>query len=77
MKLDEFIQKIERERPDRLTAADLAHVTPNPWVYRAGHGKEARIRMKLGTMRYEREQGESVWRRAGDGDFDVLDDGIA
>jgi hypothetical protein len=77
MTLDEFIEMVERDRPETLTAADVARVQPNPWVNRAGYGKETRIRMFLAGHRYERQPGEAIWRRVDDADFDVLDDAAA
>jgi hypothetical protein len=72
MTLDEFIRKIESAPPDELTFADLRPVRPKPWVLRAGSGKEARIRMLVGSVRYERKQGEATWRLARvRSDFDV------
>jgi len=77
MKLTEFHEMVERDRPATLDASLIAKVKPNPWVLRAGQGKDARIRIVVNReLRYERSQGESVWRRV-DGaqsDFDVLDD---
>ena len=74
MTLEDFIERIERDRPETITAADLTHVHPAPWVNRAGHGYDARIRMTLAGVRYEREQGESIWHRVDSrSDFDVLD----
>jgi len=61
MTLEEFIEKVSRERPAVLTLGDLAPVRPKPWVLRAGNGTEARIRMLVGDVRYEREQGEEIW----------------
>jgi hypothetical protein len=55
-----------------LTFVDLRPVHPKPWVLRAGSGNDARIRMQLGSVRCEREQGESTWHLARVGsDFDV------
>jgi hypothetical protein len=74
MRLEEFIETVKQERPATLTASDMADVRPQPWVNRAGSGKDARIRMTLGGLRYERHQGEAVWRRVDrTSDFDVLD----
>lgn len=61
MTLDEFIRSIERDPPDTLTFSDIAHVRPRPWVLRAGNGKDARIRMLLGSVRYERQPGDGTW----------------
>ena len=77
--LDEFVPWAQRERPATLSASEVAGVRPNPWVLRAGSGKDARIRMSLGMVRYERAPGDAVWNRV-DGntsDFDVMDDGAA
>jgi hypothetical protein len=44
-------------------------------VLRAGHGKEARIRMVVaGEHRYEREPGSNEWYRVDRSEFDVLDE---
>jgi len=75
MTLDEFVQKIEDDPPPILTLSDLAKVRPKPWVLRAGPGKDARIRMLVGSVRYEREQGEHIWHRSDlfRSDLDTLD----
>jgi hypothetical protein len=72
LRLAEFIERIERERPDMIHLSDLANVHPKPWVLRAGSGGDARIRMLVGNVRYEREQGETVWHLAAvRSDFDT------
>jgi hypothetical protein len=65
MHLDEFIENVYRNPPETLEASDVARVSPNPWIWRTGSGKDARIRMRLGDgkLRYWRRQGESVWHR--------------
>jgi len=68
---------IEEERPTDLSVGLVASVKPAPWILRAGHGKEARIRMVIaGEHRYERSQGDEVWTRVEGpaSEFDVLDD---
>lgn len=77
MRLSEFVEWLDRERPLVLEASLVASVRPVPWVLRAGHGGDARIRMVVGEQRhrYVREQGETVWRRVegvASADFDVL-----
>lgn len=75
MTFDEFKTMVECDRPNKLPVALVAKVKPVPWVQRAGHGKDARIRMVIaGEHRYEREPGGDVWRRVERSDFDVLDD---
>jgi hypothetical protein len=64
MTLEDFIRKIESAPPEELTMADLRPVRPKPWFLRAGSGKDARIRMLLGSVRYEREPAESTWHLA-------------
>ena len=73
-KLDEFVEMVERHRPETLEASFVHSVEPNPWVLRAGHGTEARIRMQVGQVRYERQPGSTTWYRSDvRSDFDVLD----
>jgi hypothetical protein len=73
--LEEFVRTVERDRPATLSAGEVARVRPNPWVLRAGNGKDARIRMQLGDVRYERAQGESTWHLVhATSDFEILDD---
>jgi hypothetical protein len=77
MHFAEFREMIEREKPATLPVGLVAKVRPVPWILRAGHGKEARIRMIVaGGHRYERSQGDEVWTRADESasEFDVLDD---
>lgn len=75
MTFDSFKSMIERDRPEVLPVGLVAKVKPPPWVLRAGHGKQARIRMVIaGEHRYEREPGGDVWRRVERSEFDVLDD---
>jgi ABC-type transport system involved in cytochrome c biogenesis ATPase subunit len=64
MSLEAFVAMIERERPETLSPSDLAAVRPQPWFLRAGSGKSARIRMLIGSVRYQRDQGEVLWRRS-------------
>jgi hypothetical protein len=74
MTLDEFIATVEREQPETLSAAFVASVQPQPWVNRAGHGKDARIRMTPGGVHYERHPDSPTWYRSDTrSDFDVLD----
>ena len=76
MRFENFQEMIERERPAEVSSALVAKVRPKPWVLRAGHGKDARIRMVIGGKhRYERSQGETSWRRVEvpASDIDVLD----
>jgi hypothetical protein len=61
MELEDFIERVVREQPDELSAAEVAEVSPRPWVTRHGSGQKARIRMKVGERKYERRQGENVW----------------
>lgn len=65
MQLEDFIESLYRDSPESLEASEVARLTPNPWVWRAGSGKDARIRMRLGSgkLRYWRQPGESVWHR--------------
>ena len=65
VRLEVFIEWINRELPDQLDGSFVAKVWPNPWILRAGHGKDARIRMILGPERhrYERRPGDTIWRR--------------
>lgn len=77
MRFEEFKAWLDEERPPTLTAGQVAQVHPRPWVLRAGHGNEARIRMIIeGEHRYERAHGESTWVRVEgrQAEFDVLDD---
>lgn len=75
MKFEDFQTFIERERPRVLPGILVAQVKPAPWVLRAGHGKEARIRMVVvGEHRYEREPGSNEWYRVDRSEFDVLDE---
>ncbi len=62
MNLRAFVEMVERERPDEITAHELADVHPHPWVSRHGSGKRARIRMKVGEVKYERRQAETTWK---------------
>jgi hypothetical protein len=74
VRLDEFVEMVERNRPDTLEASVVHGVKPNPWVLRAGHGTEARIRMQVGNVRYERQPGSTIWYRSDvRSDLDVLD----
>lgn len=76
MNFEDFQEWIEREQPSEVSPALVAKVRPVPWVLRAGHGKDARIRMVIGGKhRYERSQGEAIWRRVEvpASDIDVLD----
>lgn len=80
MTLEEFNQYVERKRPETLDAAFIAKVKPNPWVLRAGHGQEARIRIiAAGKYCYERQPGDAVWRRVQSPatEFDLLDETAA
>jgi hypothetical protein len=77
MNFTDFEKMIEDERPATLPVSLVAKVRPVPWVLRAGHGKDARIRMIVaGRHRYERSQGDEVWTRtSAEGiSFDLLDD---
>ena len=75
MTFENFKAMIECDRPEALPVGLVAQVKPTPWVLRAGHGKDARIRMVIaGEHRYEREPGGDVWRRVERSEFDVLDD---
>jgi hypothetical protein len=77
VRFSEFEEMLDREEPETLPVGLIAKVRPVPWILRAGHGKDARIRMIVGgSHRYERSQGEEVWTRTSDsaGDFDILDD---
>ena len=56
---------LDRERPAKLTGTLVAQVKPNPWVHRAGHGRNTRIRID-GRHRYERNKGEAIWTRVED-----------
>lgn len=74
MNLADFIDEVERDRPGKLTAVEVASVTPNPWVERRGSGGGTRIWMRLGNVWYEREQGGDIWYRSDlRSSFDVLD----
>jgi hypothetical protein len=78
MRFDEFKTMIERDRPASLHVGLVAKVKPAPWILRAGHGNEARIRMIVaGEHRYERSQGDDEWTRVEQRgtEFDLLDDG--
>ncbi|HKI85457.1 MAG TPA: hypothetical protein VKA53_01805 [Thermoanaerobaculia bacterium] len=75
MTFEQFKEMIERDRPAVLPVGAVAKVKPAPWILRAGHGKQARIRMVIaGAHRYEREPGGDVWRRVERSEFDVLND---
>ena len=77
MTFDDFQEMIEREEPATLPVVLVAKVKPAPWILRAGHGREARIRMIIaGKHRYEREPGADEWCRVEgrSSDFDLLDD---
>jgi hypothetical protein len=77
MDFAEFEEMIENEKPATLPVGLVGKVRPVPWVLRAGHGKDARIRMIVaGKHRYERSQGDEVWTRTdAEGiSFDLLDD---
>jgi hypothetical protein len=65
-KRDDFMEKVEHERPDVITAGEVTTVTPQPWFDRRGSGQRARIRMELGEVKYERRPGVDVWRRVDD-----------
>jgi hypothetical protein len=61
MNFEDFQEWIEREQPSEVSPALVPKVRPVPWVLRAGHGKDARIRMVIGGKhRYERSQGEAI-----------------
>lgn len=53
------------DRPETIDASEIARVKPNPWIWRTGSGKDARIRMRLGDgkLRYWRRPSESTWHR--------------
>jgi hypothetical protein len=75
MRFDDFCALVERDRPEVLSGSLVAQVKPTPWVLRAGHGQEARIRMVIaGEHRYEREPGNNEWHRVERSEFDVLDE---
>lgn len=75
MTFERFKEMIERDSPAVLPVGVVAQVKPTPWVLRAGHGKQTRIRMVIGgEHRYEREPGGDVWRRVERSEFDVLND---
>lgn len=62
--LTDFVERIVRDRPDRLPLDALIGVKPHPWITRHGSGKRARIRMYLGgEVKYERRPEEGVWTR--------------
>lgn len=76
MTFDEFTEMLDRDKPQTLPSGLVSKVRPVPWILRAGHGKEARIRMTIndGEHRYEREPGNPNWHRVERSEFDVLDD---
>ena len=63
--LEAFVERMYEERPETIDASEIARVRPNPWIWRTGSGKDARIRMRLGDgkLRYWRQPGESIWQR--------------
>lgn len=63
MRPAEFIEKVKREQPDQLMSLEIAAVSPRLWTTRHGSGRKARIRLPVGELKYERSQGEQVWRR--------------
>lgn len=63
IQLSDFVERIERERPEELLAALVARVTPHPWVDRRGSGRRTRIRMAVGKVKYERLQADDIWQR--------------
>lgn len=70
--LEAFIYDVTRRQPETLSAADVAAVRPNPWVFRRGSGNQAHVRMKLGDLWYVRQPGDSLWRRVDRGtEFDI------
>jgi hypothetical protein len=76
MTFEEFTEMLDREKPATISSGLVSRVHPVPWILRAGHGNEARIRMTIngGEHRYEREPGEAQWHRVERSEFDVLDD---
>ena len=74
MQIDEFLDEICTERPETIDALRLAEVDPHPWFTRHGSGKKARLVMGLRKeVWYQREQGDTVWRRIDDGsEFEAL-----
>jgi hypothetical protein len=61
--LEDFIARVEAEHPPRLSAAEVTRLWPLPWFTRNGSGKRARIRLPLGSGKYERMQGDEYWHR--------------
>jgi hypothetical protein len=61
--LEDFIARVEAEHPPRLSAAEVARLWPLPWFTRNGSGKRARIRLPLGSQKFERMQGDDYWHR--------------
>jgi hypothetical protein len=74
MQLEDFIDKICREKPSTLERHEVASVHPQPWVTRRGSGKQTRIRMAIGKqVWYERQPGGETWHRVDDGsEFDII-----
>lgn len=63
MELERWLEKIKREQPETLESTEWSDVHPKPWFYRSGSGKNARIRLFAGGLRYERKQGGQTWHR--------------
>lgn len=66
MTLPEFVAMVERDLPDELAVGFVSKVRPHPWVERRGSGSQARIRMEVGTIKYERRQTDEEWARVED-----------